>query len=93
VLLASYYHNTPIVAYSSSFVRAGALAGIYSTPQDIARQAQEIISSNTKLTAGTMINPKYFTIEINTSVAQSLGITIPDQKTINDVLHSEGSAP
>ena len=39
VLLTSYRHQTPVIGYSRAYVTAGALAAVFSTPEQIAQQA------------------------------------------------------
>lgn len=79
ILLSAFHRRIPLFAYSRSFVRAGAILGIYSTPEDIARQVAELLSGNPKNTVTPLeIYPKYYTIDINQRAADALGITIPD---------------
>lgn len=79
VLLTSYRYHDPIVGYSRSLTRAGALVSLYSTPAQIGRQAAEIIlkqfeSANTHLPEP--VYPRYFSVSINPQVARSLGFNL-----------------
>ncbi|PPD17770.1 MAG: hypothetical protein CTY27_03145, partial [Methylotenera sp.] len=42
ILLTTYRHQKPVFGYSQSYVRAGALAAVYSTTKQLAKQAAEI---------------------------------------------------
>ncbi len=89
VLLASYRHQRPVVGYSAAFVNAGAIAGIYSTPAQIARQVAEILASGRR-PAATILYPNRFTLSYNRQVAQSLGIELPDERGVLRALENKG---
>lgn len=79
ILLETYRAQIPMVGLSANYVRAGALCAIYSTPQQIAYQAVEVIEefANT----GRLPAPQYtkeFEISVNTQVARSLGVPVKD---------------
>lgn len=79
ILLSAFHRRIPLFAYSRSFVRAGATLGIYSTPEDIARQVAEMLSEKSKNQAlPLVIYPKYYSIDVNQRAAEALGINIPD---------------
>jgi hypothetical protein len=81
ILVTSYRHQRPLIAFSAAFVNAGALAALYSTPPQIARQAADlIIASGTNL-PGPMA-PSLFAIAINQNVVQAFGLSIPDEASI-----------
>jgi putative ABC transport system substrate-binding protein len=89
VLLTSYRYQKPVIGFSQAYVRAGALAAVYSTPQQIARQAAEIIRQHlNKPQAGLPPPqaPKYFSVDVNRQVARSLGIEIGDENALSDTL-------
>lgn len=89
ILLTTYRHRTPLIAYSASYVKAGALAAAYSTPQQIAEQAADtlikIFSSKNGFPKQDS-HPKHFEISINKNVAKSLGIPIPSESTVKKQL-------
>jgi len=89
ILLTTYRHRTPVIAYSASYVKAGALAAVYSTPQQIAKQAAntliKIFSSKSEFPQEDA-HPKYFEISINKNVAKSLGIPIFSESEIKGEL-------
>lgn len=90
ILLTSYRYGAPLVAYSRAYVRAGAMMAVYSKPEQYAQQAAEIavnvINSGKQLPAPQY--PKYFSVEVNSSVARSLGIDLKPVNLIEQQLRS-----
>ena len=84
ILLTSYRYQKPIFGYSQSYVRAGALAAVYSTSKQLAKQAAEIAIKSrpapSDLPPPQM--PKYFSIMLNYQVARSLNIPLMDEDEI-----------
>jgi len=84
IILTAYHKNTPIVAYSQAFSKAGALVSLYSSIDDIANQTaiitQHIFSKNQPQQKGYYSTT--FSLEINKAVAHSLNINIPSSETI-----------
>lgn len=88
ILITTYRQQRPVIAYSSAFVTAGALAALYSTPAQIGRQAAELIEQ-----AGTLpviVYPAQFAIAINANVAQALGLNVADEASLRQRLLTEG---
>ncbi|MEO6117616.1 MAG: ABC transporter substrate binding protein [Methylotenera sp.] len=84
ILLTSYRHLKPVFGYSQSYVRAGALAAVYSKPSQLARQAAEIAVSSQQA-PGLLPPPqapKYFSIIVNYQVGRSLNIPILDEDAL-----------
>lgn len=82
LFLTSYRYRDPVVGYSRSMTRAGALVSVYSTPAQIGRQAAEWIvgvlgGAAPRLPAPAY--PAYFEVSINDQVARSLGFTLPSE--------------
>lgn len=88
ILLTSYRHAKPVFGYSLSYVRAGALAAVYSTTKQLAKQAVEmaIESKNTPDQLPAPQTPKYFSVAINQQVARSLSMTLPSELTLREKL-------
>ena len=89
ILLTSYRYQKPVIGFSQAYVRAGALAAVYSTPQQIARQTAELIKHYlNKPQAGLPPPqvPKYFSVDVNRQVARSLGIEIGDENALSETL-------
>lgn len=79
-LITTYRQNQFVIGFSSSFVKAGALASTYSTIDDIASQAVDVSReyfANGRLPAPQY--PKYFSVTVNDNVARSLNIIITDE--------------
>jgi len=84
LLYQSYQKKIPIISFSNSFVKAGALAAVYSTPRQIGQQAGEFA---TEILRHSEIKnkfkyPSYFEVAINRAVARSLGLEIEDEKDL-----------
>ena len=82
ILQLSYRYRVPVIGFSKNYVNAGALAAVYSSPEDVARQTAEVIRS---LPVGDPQNnkmhlPKYCTLKFNKNVAWHLDIQIKDEQ-------------
>lgn len=81
ILITAFRHQKPVIGYSPAFVNAGALAALHTTPAQIARQTADMVVGNgTNLPPP--VGPNQFAIAINPTVAQALGLNIPDESTI-----------
>lgn len=92
ILVTSYRHQRPVIAFSKAFVSAGALAAIYSTPGQIAHQAVDLL--NSLPTGSSQLPPpqvpSFFAISINPNVAQSLNLDVPDEASMRRTLQADG---
>ncbi len=87
ILINTYKYKIPFIAYSHSFVRAGALLAIYSTPEQIARQTGMMLIRTTLSPNRKLPLPEYpdtFKVEINPAVMRSLRDTINFDDSILD---------
>ncbi len=87
LLYMAYQKQIPVIGFSRAFVDAGALGAVYTSPEQIGRQAAEIVL-RAALAAGKEKGaaavwplpppqyPEYFTIAINDSVARSLKLRV-----------------
>lgn len=91
ILITAFRHQKPLVGYSEAFTQAGALASLYSTPAQIARQTAALLLA-APASWPSAAAPTLFTLSINYSVAQSLGLKIPEEATIRQALIAEGEA-
>ncbi len=85
ILLTSYRYQKPVFGYSKSYVQAGALAGVYSSTQQLAKQAAEI-AVDSQAAPGLLPAPqppKYFSVAVNYQVAKSLNILMMDESQIH----------
>jgi len=85
ILLAAYRYGMPVIGYSESYVTAGALLAVYSTPEQLGQQAvdaarQFLSAENSALPEPTF--PTKFSVAINRQVGRSLGLTLPDEDTL-----------
>ncbi len=85
LLLTSYRYRDPVVGYSRSLTRAGALLSLHSSPAQIGRQTGEWIlgalgSATSRLPAPAY--PAYFSVSINEQVARSLGFVVPPEEEL-----------
>lgn len=84
ILLSTYHKDVPIIAYSKAFVKAGAIAGLYSSIDHVADKTSQTV--NRIIEKGHQKQKEYypddFTIEINSAVANSLNINIDSESVI-----------
>lgn len=91
ILLTSYRHKVPLIGISQAYVNAGAIAAIFTTPEQLAGQTGETIISYAK--NRRLPEPQYpalFSIALNQQVARSLGITLDAPETIRERMNKAG---
>lgn len=79
VFLTTYRFQDPVIAFSPAYVRAGALAAVYTEPDQFGLQAAEIIEQMAASGVWQLPPPryaKYFSVSVNRQVARSLGLTV-----------------
>lgn len=89
VLLTSYRYRVPIIGISPAYTNAGALAAVYSTPEQIGKQVAEVIQKMAEKGNGTLPMaeyPEFFSVKINKHIAYSLGVKATDEKTLERLL-------
>ncbi len=92
LFLTSYRYRDPVMGYSHSMTRAGALLSLFSSPAQIGRQAAEWVRNalnNVPARLPPPAFPAYFDISINEQVARSLGFALPPEDEL--VKRMEGS--
>lgn len=85
VLYLSYRQQIPVIGFSRSYSEAGALASVFSTPQNIGQQGGELVLdlvSGKQSAVWRTHYPRYYTLHTNKVVARALGIHLPDQATL-----------
>ena len=89
ILMATYRTGDPVVGFSPAYVRAGALAAVYSTPEQVAEQAVKAILQygETRILPAAQY-PQLYEVSVNERVAYSLGLTLKSAAE----LHQEISA-
>ncbi|WP_226461811.1 ABC transporter substrate-binding protein [Quatrionicoccus australiensis] len=91
ILVTTYRHQRPVVAFSAALVNAGALAALYSTPAQIARQSAELVLAFTNTLPAPM-PPSQFAVQINQNVAQALNLNLPDEADIRRAMLADKDA-
>ncbi len=89
ILLLTYRKKIPVIGFSKSYVKAGAAAAIYSSPEQISRHAAELITNffnNNLKFKENIYQPKYFSISINNKVIRTLDIEAKDRKKIEKLI-------
>ncbi|MEX1668071.1 hypothetical protein AB4876_04055 [Zhongshania guokunii] len=80
ILLSSYRHQTMIIGPNEGFVNAGALASITTSPE---QYTDEIIAMiNSYIESNTIPKPRHpshYSVKLNYSVAESLGIDLQSE--------------
>jgi ABC-type uncharacterized transport system substrate-binding protein len=87
ILLTSYRAKTPVLAFSPSYVKAGALLSVHSTATQAGVQVATM-AGHFLQTGNLPANqyPTEFTITANEYVARSLGLNL-DTRTLSERLH------
>lgn len=83
ILLTSYRRGIPLVGFSESYVRAGALCAIFSTPEQLAAQAAATIISFARTASLPEAQfPTLYTIAVNQDVGRTLGLSIQSAESL-----------
>lgn len=88
ILLSNYRKRIPLIGFSSAYVKAGALAAIYSSPENIAHQVRDGIVTyfSDKPIQNKQQMSKYFSVLFNTDVARSLGFPIKSETKLKELM-------
>ncbi len=85
VLLTGLKWSVPIIGFSERYAKAGAVAAIYTTPQDAAeetaRWVMELYASDDRRLKPPHY-PETYTLSLNKKVAEQLGLILPDVDTL-----------
>ncbi len=95
VLLASFRYKHPLVVYSESFLKAGAMLALFSTPGQIGRQTAEIVNCLGRPCYVTVMQrsaPKYFSVMVNDVVARQMGMSSKSAEELQQELESIGTS-
>ncbi|SEF71254.1 ABC transporter substrate binding protein [Thauera chlorobenzoica] len=98
ILLTSYRYRRPIFAFSSAYVTAGALAAIFSTPEQVAGDVAELLNAKSAATQGLdpllgeIRYPERYDIAVNRMVARALGIAVPGEQALREQVAGGGRA-
>ncbi len=89
ILLTSYHSNDPVIAFSAAHVKSGALAAVFTSPEQVARHTAEVILklyADGKFSLPPPQFPLYWSVSVNRQVARSLGLVIDDDKELQTKL-------
>lgn len=89
ILLTTYRYRKPLFGYSQAYVTAGAIASVYTAPEDAARQVAEWLASHPNpahVELPVAEAPKYFSVGVNRHVARSLLYPVPDETALADAI-------
>ncbi|WP_162860644.1 ABC transporter substrate-binding protein [Pseudothauera hydrothermalis] len=91
VLLTSYRYRRPVLAYSRAYVEAGALAAVYSSSGDVARDVADWLAQAPapQQTLPPVRAPRYFSVAINQRVARALNVDAPNEAAVLDAIRLE----
>ena len=84
ILHLSYRYKVPVIAFSKSYLKAGALAAIYSSPADVARDAADWLIKPRSETVGNLYKPVHYSLDFNKSVAANLKIKLEKEQFYRD---------
>ncbi len=96
ILLNAYRSSTPVFGFSAAQVKAGALAAVYSTPEQIGNHAAELLlkaGDGGKWTLPPAQYPRYFNVAVNREVSKSLGLQIDEDIVLQEKLKRSRSEP
>jgi len=77
ILLTTYRDHIPVVGFSAGMVRAGAIAGIHSSPRNIGIEAADAAFDLLQGAPASTGYPKTFDVTVNRRVASALHIRLP----------------
>jgi putative ABC transport system substrate-binding protein len=89
ILYLASRHQKPVIAFSENYVTGGALAAVYAAPDDISKEAKNIVADWLK--SGVPAIPwrrmgRQFSVKTNTGIARYLGLTLDDDATLREKL-------
>jgi len=80
LLLASLRAKKPLIGYSESYIDAGALLALYSSPEQLGRQSAEVAVcylQDRPDDAGVVSYARYFSVGVNNTIARQMRISLP----------------
>lgn len=83
ILLSTYRQNVPLIGWSQAYVNAGAVAALFSTPEQLAEQSVATVLGYAQTARWPLSQyPHHYTIALNQQVARSLGIVLESDEAI-----------
>ena len=91
ILITSYRHNRPLIGPTQAYLKAGARASTYSTPEDVVRRLSEVVTEGLSA-QGTFPAPDYnpyFSVGFNRQVGRSLNLLLPDPADVAERIRAQ----
>lgn len=84
VLLTGYRMRRPVLGFSEAWVRAGALAAVFSTPRQTGLELGTMVIAwlEDRTALPPPAKPETYTLSVNRQVAHSLGIALPTDELL-----------
>jgi ABC-type uncharacterized transport system substrate-binding protein len=87
VLITAFKSQVPVIGYSANYVKAGALAAVFSTPLQIGQEAGQMINNYQRTNNLPLAKtPRYFSVGVNAAVLRSFGLPAVDVRLIEQRL-------
>ena len=86
ILYVAYQQRKPVIGFSEAYVRAGAAAAVYSSPEQIARDTANMASSwlaSSRRCLPAPGFPKDFSVSVNRAVSESLGSALTSEEELH----------
>ena len=86
LLYVAYQQRKPVIGFSSAYVRAGAAAAVYSSPDQIARDTANLVSSWLAANRRCLPAPRFpqdFSVSVNRAVSGSLGSALTSEEELH----------
>lgn len=95
ILLTSFRMRSPVIGFSTAYVRAGSLLGVYTRPDQVGTEAARMVDSLLHgLDLPPPSYPSLFEIGVNMTVSRSLGIPLEPAAMLEARLRqAEGTQP
>ncbi|HEY9051001.1 MAG TPA: ABC transporter substrate binding protein [Gammaproteobacteria bacterium] len=95
ILLSTYRHRIPVVGFSQSYVKAGAVASLHTDISQIAEQAANLTQQFfvTGKFSRSLYYPAEFSVSYNRMVANSLNQDLPDSEKLIQLIKMDEQKP
>jgi putative ABC transport system substrate-binding protein len=90
-LYMAFQRKVPVIGFSEAFVKAGALAAVFSTPGQVGQQAAERVGQWEQggwNAIADAIASRYLKVATNETIARGLGLTLPSADALEQRLHN-----
>jgi len=91
ILYIAYRQRVPLIGFSRKYVEAGAVAAVYSSPQQLGRQGGEFLQRY-NVSAGPLPKaqfPRYYSVISNRVAARSLQLLLPSDAELSRQLKEQ----